>query len=507
MKKAKRIFFFMLTMLILFCVLTACGETAEEKNRDKGTQSTNAQNPDGTGETNDGAAQPDFADITFDGYEFTFLAPFYDSSGWLSPSPLEIVAEIEDTDTPVGDAVYKRNMTIEKKYDVKIKMVSKQGMDETDTLIKAVAAGETTYDAVLIFGNNVPRAVTSDLLINVANLPFIDLNNPWWDPAVTAMSVANKQFLMAGDLLILDNEATNAMIFNKKLMTDWGMELPYNMAKQGKWTMDTMNSMIKNVAKDLNGDGKMTAFEDQWGLAVYNDTLHALLVGGGGTLALKDDNDIPYIDLASHRNLAVMDKAMDLMYNPDYVVNCQSAPYSAKRHKSSVSEIYRSGFEEDRMLFVWIRMRVVEQFRGMESEFGILPMPKYDELQENYYSVVNPFATVMLGMPKSADDLNRVSIILEALSAESSHTLQSAYYDVVLQRKYVRDAESSEMLDIIFNSRVYDIGGVYNFGNVFYGMIALSSSYDRNIVSFVDSGSGAMKQAIEQLVKTYQNMD
>ena len=33
-----------------------------------------------------------------------------------------------------------------------------------------------------------------------------------------------------------------------------------------------------------------------------------------------------------------------------------------------------------------------------------------------------------------------------------------AYYDIVLQNKVARDVESQEMLDIIFSSRVIDIG-------------------------------------------------
>jgi hypothetical protein len=114
---------------------------------------------------------------------------------------------------------------------------------------------------------------------------------------------------------------------------------------------------------------------------------------------------------------------------------------------------------------------------------------------------------VLLGVPRSADDLDRVSIILEALSAESRYTLQPAYYDVVLQRKYTRDEESGEMLDIIFNSRVYDIGGMYSFGNVFIDFINLAAKLDRNIVSYYEKKLGAMEKAIDKVVEIFQGMD
>jgi len=143
----------------------------------------------------------------------------------------------------------------------------------------------------------------------------------------------------------------------------------------------------------------------------------------------------------------------------------------------------------------------------MEANFGILPLPKFDEDQKNYYSVVNPYTGVMLGVPKSASELERVSIILEAMCAESKYTLQPAYYDIVLQRKYTRDEESSEMLDIIFNSRVYDIGSVYSFGNVFLDYIALCNKSDRNVVSYYEKKMGAMERAIDKVVDTFQSMD
>jgi hypothetical protein len=143
----------------------------------------------------------------------------------------------------------------------------------------------------------------------------------------------------------------------------------------------------------------------------------------------------------------------------------------------------------------------------METDFGILPFPKFNEAQENYYSVVNPYTGVMLGIPQSAEDLNRVSIILEALAAESRYTLQPAYYDVALTRKYTRDEESEEMLDIIFGSRVYDIGGVYSFGNVFLDFIELSRNNDRNIMSFYERRIGHMERDIERVVEIFLEME
>ena len=514
-KNIKKLISLMLIALIIAGILISCGEKSSgntDGDNNKVTDAADNQSGEKSGDGDDDNAdnkaeeriEPNLPDSDFGGYKFTFLTHEYEGADWSGPLPLEIIAE-ESSDEPILDAVYKRNLKIKEKYNIDIDMLA--NTNEQSALKKAVGAGDSLYDVVIMFNNNVPPIVTGDYLTNVANLPYVDLDKPWWDPAVNAMSVDHKNYLLAGDLIILDNEATNVLLFNKDLMKTLGIDLPYDLVKEHKWTFDVMNDMIKDTAFDLNGDGVMTAYEDRWGFATYNDTFHALLVSGGGALAVKDANDIPYIDFASEKNLAILDKVMNLLYNPEYVLNAQAPPKGGSGDLTKGDIIHIQGFEENRILFMWTRMRFVEYFRGMEANFGIIPLPKYDELQENYYSVVNPYTGVLLGVPKSADDFERVSIILEALSAESRYTLQPAYYDVVLQRKFTRDEESGEMLDIIFNSRVYDIGSVYAFGNVFLDFINLAAKNDRNIISYYEKKIGAMEKAINKVVDTFQSMD
>lgn len=449
---------------------------------------------------------PDLPEVTYDGYTFTFLAHKEGVAGWdwVLEEPRELVAE-GDTGEPINDAVYKRNSMIKEKYGIEIEMIAHT--DEKSQLSKAVKAGDDIYDAVLIYNNNVPGVVTGDFLTNIAKLEYIDLNKPWWDPGVNAMSVAGKNFLLAGDLLILDNEATNAIIFNKDLMASLGIELPYKLVKDGKWTFEKMIEMTKDAGADLNGDGEIKYQDDRFGLITFNDTLQALLVAGGGVLADKNADDIPYMSFAEPKSINIMEKAADLMYknsNPS-VFNVQSV--DAGTGNVTWMAAYYDTFMEDRALFMWIRMRVVEVFRGMDSNFGIIPMPKYDEFQEKYRSLVNPYTGVMLGIPKSAGDLDRTGVILEALSAESKYTLRPAYYDICLNRKFTRDEESSEMLDVIFSTQVYDIGGVYSFGSVFSDFCNLASKEDRNIMSYYEKKISSMEKAIDKLVSQVEAMD
>ncbi|MCL2772496.1 MAG: extracellular solute-binding protein [Oscillospiraceae bacterium] len=505
-KMRKFVSIFLIAVLTLSILISCGGNTANNSNNANGAtdNSGGTQNP---AETTTDKILPDLPDVQYDGYTFTFLTHEESVAGWdwVTSDPRELIAQIDDTTgqevengDPINDAVYRRNATIEDKYGINIKMVA--NTDEKSMLSKAVKAGDDAYDAVVMYNNNVPGIVTGDLLTETSKLTYIDRTKPWWDPAVNAMSVANKNYLLAGDLLILDREATNAIIFNKNLMASLGMDLPYSLVTQGKWTMDAMYDMTKDASADLNGDGKMTYDQDRYGFMVFNDTLEALLSAGGGSLASKDSNDIPYMSYADPQNLNVLSKAMNLMYpksNPA-VFNVQSL--AAGTNNVTWEAAYYDTFSSDRALFMWIRMRVVEVFRDMTSDFGILPMPKYDETQANYCSLVNPYTGVMLGVPKSATDLDRTGVILEAMSAESKYTLQPAYYDIVLQRKYARDDESQGMLDIIFSTRTYDIGGVYSFGNVFSDFCNLANTQNIDVASYSDKNSAKQQTAIDKLV-------
>ena len=510
--KNKKIPRILLTVLMIFSVLLlfSCGDAKTPGNSDNNAATNEVGNGeiggDEAGTTGDAEILPNLPDVRYDGYVFTFLTHREAGDGdWRGGDrPLEITSEIEDTIDPICDAVYKRNDRLSAKYGIEIKMVS--FTDENAVLDRTVKADDPEYDAVLMFNNFVPGIITKNLLVNVVNLPYINLSKPWWDPAVTSMSIVNKNYLLGGDMLILDNEATNALIFNKELLQTLDMEYPYKFVLDGTWTLEKFNQMIKDTAADLNGDGKIDYENDRYGLMVYNDAMHAFLVSGGEALARKDKDDIPYMDFTNQRALQVIDKVMDIMYNKQDVLNIQTdVPY--KNGPENWRRIYNGGFEEGRALFLWLRMRVVDKFRGMDADFGIVPLPKLDENQEKYYSVVNSYSGALAGVPKSARDLERTSVILEAMAFESRDTLQPAYYDIVLQRKNTRDEESREMLDIIFGSRVYDIAAVYGFGNAFIEFINLTGKLDRNVASFYEKHQGAMEGDIEKIVEIFRAMN
>ena len=120
-------------------------------------------------------------------------------------------------------------------------------------------------------------------------------------------------------------------------------------------------------------------------------------------------------------------------------------------------------FYEDKLCLTTIRLHFTDsaKMREMESDYGIVPYPKYDENQNDYYSYIHDaFSIVMI--PVSCSDPEMSAAVMQALAVEGHNQVMPAYYGVVLTEKYARDKESVEMLDIIFSNVNLDTGWLFS---------------------------------------------
>lgn len=120
----------------------------------------------------------------------------------------------------------------------------------------------------------------------------------------------------------------------------------------------------------------------------------------------------------------------------------------------------RGAFIEDRALFFIEELCVASnKLREMESDYGILPLPKYDLEQENYITFSHTSHNLSVALPiTSADDAEMLGMILEDMAYYSMELVRPAYYENMLNGKLARDEESIEMLDIITSNISYDLG-------------------------------------------------
>ena len=131
---------------------------------------------------------------------------------------------------------------------------------------------------------------------------------------------------------------------------------------------------------------------------------------------------------------------------------------------TSTNEERISMFNTKKALFYSHTMFYMDYLRDLESDFGILPYPKFEATQENYGNLVSAWHSYFLCVPVMNKNMERTAIILEELAYRGKKILTPAYYEKTLVGQYTRDEESAEMLDIIFANLVYDVGIYYNIG-------------------------------------------
>lgn len=479
-------------LLIALLASVSCGGEAQTQNET--TVSSGTTEP---AEVTTARIEPDLPDKRWDGYEFRVLTKGVDNVHWKSKD----IAASEENGDVINDAVFKRNLAVTDRFGVTFTdIASSSGTWNLSSPARtSIMAASDDFDMIAGAPSDVVKNLAPDgLLMDLSDIPYIDLEKPWYDQnSIEQMSIGGKVFCATGSMLIMDDDATLVVLFNKKLATDYKLPDLYELVNSGKWTIDVMNKYAIDVSADLNSDGVMGE-DDQYGLTSEPLNTYACMVAAGIQLVTKKGDELSF-NTSSERFIDAFTKSVKL--NRDYKI-CMHA--EKLTHADNYAEVIDPAFMADRILFNMAGLVRVSHFRAMETDFGVIPLPKLDEAQEEYYSMVSLPCSDSIIIPKTATDPERTGAIIEALSAEGHYTLRDAYYDNALKEKGARDEESAVMLDLIFSNRVYDIGYMYNWGGLVDSINKLE--IDGNIASTMDSNLSAAKAAMEETLEAYEKL-
>ena len=495
MSKRFYILAFLFSVLIL---ASACAGNEKENDPPNGK---NAGDPDSqNGEIEQNATerlQPELpGDLDFKGETFLFLVtgPNY---GYGYYSTIDIYTEQQNGET-LNDAVYTRNRNIEQKLNVNI--ADERSNSVAGDASKAVKAGEDAYGAIFAQAYECATLAQGGIIGDIKEMPYIDLSKPWWDQnAANDLVIKNKLYFTAGDISTMIKACTRLIIFNKKLMKDFALGDPYEYVKNNTWTYDIYAQMVKSVYVDVNGDGTYDD-ADIYGAIMENHSPYYLSVGFGERLTTNDADGIPQITFNTDRLYGAAEKLWDLYFDESVCRNV-----GKMKQTGGFTNVYtyaRSLFADDKFLFHIAGPLILSEFRNMESDFGLLPMPKLDSNQSRYYHAVDPDAA-MLSIPVTCNP-EETGALLEAMTAESMYTLTPAYNEVLLKRKYVRDDESEFILDIVNTSRTYDLCRIFGWGGLNSVMDNLTGSKKRTLASEIEKIYDKARAAIEKTADAFE---
>lgn len=477
--KFKKSITLLLVLSMLLSSMAACGsiETAE-------TIAETAAAETVPEETETTRVSTDLPDSDFEGYAFHII---YEK---INRYPEVDVEELNGE--TINDAVYQRNAAVEDLYNVTIEGI--MDASAANAVKASVNAGDNAYDITMATALTTANMATGALLLDINEIPYIDLSKPWYDQyANDAISIGGRQHMIVGELNIRDNDSTYLLMFNQKLATELGIDNLYDMALEGTWTMDRMTEILQLCAVDLNGDGVQNE-HDQWGLLGEAWNTNVYIAGAGEHVFLKDENDIPYIAMGTERYFDVFNRAYNINGNKEYSWIVNDYP----SYGNDVWTVRNNIFKEDRSLFFTGIVGSMGDFREMITDFGIMPIPKYDEEQEFYHSILTLGQATAIGVPKSIEDADRTGILVEALSAEGLYILTPAYYDICVTTKFARDEIFTQILDMVFSARVFELGLLYNWGGLFYVPSDLTAAHKTDLASRVESVSKSAMNALEK---------
>lgn len=438
---------------------------------------------------------PDIPALDFGAEEFMFLTSDANDTNGQDWMTYDVWVE-NTTGDVINDAVYERNLYLEETYN--IKMAQSQGV--TETLAKQdVTAGTGDYDAVMTNTTAAANLAQAGYTISMYDLPYIDLSKPWWDQGCTEdLELMGNIYFATGDITVIDNDATWVLMFNKQLYEDNGFDNIYDKVKENDWYYDDMLEMMSSAAVDVNGDGKMLHADDIFGFATSDDSGQGLFYASGEKLVYKDSDGTPYLCEDAERMVGVVEKAGKIMSDKMLTINTSVI---------GSSDGLRIHFEEGRALFFGEVMQCIIRMRESETAFGLIPWPKYDEGQEKYHHFVHGTAGKVVTITAAAQNQEMSGAIVEAMAAKSMYTLTPAYYDVAITRKYMRDEESIEMLDIILQDRRYDLGYIYNWGNLYTNIRTIVIQGKDTFASTWEKGQKSFNTAMEKTLAKYEELN
>lgn len=485
MKKSLRL---MTIVLLMSQILVSCG--AESRGEATGPADTSSGD-ESTAEV-ETSILDSLPERDYGGAEYNILAPIKECYG-----DTKFYVE-EMTGDKLSDAVYKRNKDVEDMYNIKFSydVVNgySAGMKDVHTkLTGSVLAGDCTYDMFVGSSAYVSSLILEKLFADMNSDKNFDFDGAWWHKLGNdSMMVNDHLYIASGFYGFVTLSESWCIFLNKGLVEDLNIESPYTYVYDGTWTFDEMMEMAKSAVLDLNGDSKFDK-NDRYGIIMTDTEATAPLSYGMGRLVTEnDENGIPKLTDATERTLNIMENLNTLLENKDHVM------YSAQLQPDK--ELIPM-FNNKQALFAMYPMHIVElQEMRQAPDFGILPLPKYDEKQENYITQAWPCITAI---PALVKDQDMSSAVLEALNRVTYLDVYPIYKEIILQRKLARDNESSEAVDIIGSNALCDFGTIFRIEDKLIWPQEICGNYS----SWWASNKEQLTIKLEKIIETINQLD
>ncbi len=491
----KRIFALILALFLLTPAIIAC---TKDENTPDTTDTTETTAPEETAETGRASLKDDLpADFSLNGDTVTVITrDTYRTFDWDG-------GESKDSDV-LAQAVYNRTRAVEARLATTFDVTEIAGGDwQTygQELEQILLAGEE-YDIALAASNASIRRGNDYLFQDMSKSKYLDFEKPWWSlDSMEAISLDGKKIrYLVGDIAINSYFWATSTYFNKTLYenTFGSADDLYQLAIDGGWTYDKLMELVEAGANDVDGNGSLEVTDVYGFLADVSSVFYFMDHSTDLDRLVRGENGVPVVQYDIDRASAMLDKMLKLVYETP------GAYYGADLHKTNPG-LFTAGH----VLFVFAQLynSSLPEYRSMQDDYGILPMPKIDEQQTEYRSFITDSATYVT-VPITCSRPDVIGGVLEALCSESHRSVLEVFYEIALKAKYSRDSYSGQVIDIIkastTKSFLYEYDSVVGGGNWFRACLRENTSA---FASMYNAEVGMVNKLLAALAEKYNRLE
>ena len=511
MKKVLALF---LVALMLLTVLVSCGPKGGDKDdkKDKETESTTQDvienNKPGESESTQKPGESEGEDEGEDEESETVYVPDtkdelpekenYGNANYQILSRTTTAYEFDPEvaggsgGTTVSKAIADRNAATEDRFNVRITTLQEPGdwgskATFTERVQREASAGFTEIALVSTHSNYLCQIATSGYALDMNNLDYVNYEKDWWSRALyNDCTINGKCYFMIGDIAYTVYERMEVMYFNQTAL-DFYCDDVYALVDNHEWTYAKMMEWAKDFSVD-DGAGNVS----QYGLSLNSHSVKSLLTAMEVELTYVDQNDRHQL-YAKDELPALVDSKINTLISD--IVNTPGIRWY-KEGTSTDEKFSTPAFIEGNMLFYGAELRIAKDIAGnIQDEWGILPMPLYDNGQEAYHTGGRDEMSGVMVL-KNCSKPSMVGVVTEALALYSHEYVRPAYYETVLKGQLASNSETVEMLDLIRANYKIPFGLAYTtvIGNPYW---QIEDCYDA-------SGTVEFSTKYYEMLPTYQ---
>ena len=395
----------------------------------------------------------------------------------------------------LNDTLYEMNTTVEEYLGISIEYdyvphITGESV-VFDKVKPLIMAGDDAYQlCILPAYRNVASFVVQDCAMDFYNLPDLNFDRPYWKrEVIESLKIGEHAYIATGDLCYYQ---VYPIYCNKDLLTKVGRKIPYDTVRNGTWTLDEFLALSTDLYAD-NGNGVVDN-QDTFGYtAVCDKNIDSFMQASDIYVVTRHEDGSFEFSLYNDR--------MTNLYDKLYAWSKNASVYMwGWGDEINRTEDVVVDFLDSRTYFT--QELLDTQFLSADFDFGILPLPKYDAVQETY-AHVNWGDNLVV--PCTVKNTDMVSQALELMSYYSRTTVMPEYYDGVLELRVSDAPDDREMVELIYDTVVFDPGIAYCDGSTqLFNLVYLPSmcilSDQESITSYYVRNERSAKQYLTKKI-------